>query len=184
MADRLKDKAGASYADARAKVGDAVAKGRVKADKAVSVARAKAETAANVARAKALEATSKARESAAQARNSAEENARKAAKTTVESVERNPLVAVAGGIAIGAIIAALLPRTAREDSVAGDFGRKVRSTAKKAASNARDTAKEQLDTLGVNADAAKGGLRNLVEKISEAATSAGNAAAETLRKGK
>jgi ElaB/YqjD/DUF883 family membrane-anchored ribosome-binding protein len=182
MADRLKEKASTSYADARAKVGDAVSKGRAKADEAVNSARTKAESAAKTARSKAKETSAKARDSANQARKTAEENARKAARTTVESVDRNPLAAVAGGIAIGAIIAALLPRTAREDKVAGEFGRKVRSTAKKAASNARETAKEQLDALGVNADSAKGSLRTLAEKISEAATSAGSAAADTLRK--
>ena len=77
-------------------------------------------------------------------------SAERAARQTGDGIERNPLAAIAGGLAIGAIVAALIPRTAREDKLAGNVGRKVRATASKAATTARETAKNQLDELGVN----------------------------------
>jgi ElaB/YqjD/DUF883 family membrane-anchored ribosome-binding protein len=167
MADSLKDKAAA----ARAVVEENVAKGRVKATEAARASKAKAAATAN-----------RAKQQAENAAASTRANARKAAAKTTEGVEKNPLAAIAGGLAIGAIVAALLPRTARENKLVGSVGNKVRSTASSAAQSARETAKEQLDTLGVNADAAKGQLRDLVSKISEAATSAGSAAADAIRK--
>jgi ElaB/YqjD/DUF883 family membrane-anchored ribosome-binding protein len=167
MADTLKGKAAA----ARTAVEDNVAKGREKATEAARAAKAKASDAAN-----------RAKQQAEKAAASTKAGAKKAAVKTTESVDKNPLAAIAGGLAIGAIVAALLPRTARENKLVGDVGSKVRSTASKAAKNATATAKEQLDTLGVNADAAKDQLRDLVSKISEAASSAGSAAADTIRK--
>jgi ElaB/YqjD/DUF883 family membrane-anchored ribosome-binding protein len=133
-------------------------------------------------KAKAAVTANRAKQQAENAAASTRANARKAAAKTTEGVEKNPLAAIAGGLAIGAIVAALLPRTARENKLVGSVGNKVRSTASSAAQSARETAKEQLDTLGVNADAAKGQLRDLVSKISEAATSAGSAAADAIRK--
>ena len=160
MADTLKDKASKSYNDAKARAADAVAKGRGKAEEAAKAARAKAESATRSTKA----------------------SAKKAAKRTSESLDRNPLGAIAGGLAIGAILAALLPRTVREDAMVGDVGKKVRATASKAAKTATATAKEQLDAMGLNADAAKGQLRDLVSKIGEAASTAGSAAADSVRK--
>ena len=160
MAENLRDKASKSYSDAKAKAAEAVTKGRTKAEEAARAARASADA----------------------ARSSAKASAKKAAERTGANLDRNPLGAIAGGLAIGAILAALLPRTLREDALVGDVGKKVRATATKAAKTATATAKEQLDAMGVNADAAKGQLRDLVSKIGEAATNAGSAAADSVRK--
>jgi hypothetical protein len=122
------------------------------------------------------------KEKAAKAAKATKVGAQKAAKKTVEGVEKNPLIALVGGLAIGAIAAALLPRTQREDALVGTVGKKVRSTASGAAKAARDTAKEQLDSLGVNAGAAKDQLRDIATKIGQAATSAGSAAANAVKK--
>lgn len=108
--------------------------------------------------------------------------AKKAAKKTVDSVEANPLAALIGGLAVGAIAAALLPRTRREDELVGKVGKKIRATASTAAKNARQTAKDQLDTLGVNANAARGQIRDLANKIGQAAAEATSAATDTIKK--
>ena len=167
MADTLKEKA----ANARALVEENVAKGREKATDAAKAAKAKASEAAN-----------RAKQQAEKAAANTKAGAKKAAAKTTESVDKNPLAAIAGGLVVGAIVAALLPRTARENKLVGNVGTKVRSTASKAAKNAKETAKDQLDSLGVNAGAAKDQLRELVGKFSEAASSAGSAAADTIRK--
>ncbi len=160
MPNSLRDKATASYNDAKTKAADAVSKGRIKAEDAARIAKERAEHAAAATRS----------------------SAKRAAEKTTETLDRNPIGAIVGGLAIGAIVAALLPKTQRENDLVGDVGRKVRSTASQAAKNATATAKDQLDALGVNADAARDQIRDLVGKVGEAARSAGSAAADTVRK--
>ena len=133
-----------------------------KASEQLRQAREKADDALKAARTKASEAADASRERAVKAAAASKRNAEQAARKTVESVKTNPLAAVLGGIAIGAITAALLPKTSREDDMLGKVGKTARKAAKGAAQAARDVGKEQLDTLGVNADAAKSQLRDLV----------------------
>jgi ElaB/YqjD/DUF883 family membrane-anchored ribosome-binding protein len=171
MMTKLTDTAREKMADAREKAGEKL-----------KSAREKASTVAATAKDKASEASAVAREKSAKAVAATKQTARTAADKTAKGVEQNPLAAVLGGLAIGAIAAALLPRTAREDKAVGAVGNKVRETAKNAAKMAKDTGKEQLDALGVNADAAKDQLRDLVGKISQAVTSAAEAAGESVKK--
>lgn len=182
MADNLRDKAAEKYGEAKAKAADAVAKGKARAEDAAHQAKLKAEKAADTARKTAQQAAESARANAKKAAEATRSNAKAAAKKTAETVDHNPVAAIVGGLAVGAILAALLPRTQREDDLVGDVGRKVRSTASRAAKTAKDTAKDQLDSFGVNADTAKSQLRDIIGKIADAAASAGNAAADSVRK--
>ena len=105
------------------------------------------------------------------------------AKTkTNESLEKNPIAALVGGLAIGAIAAALLPKTKRENDMLGDASNKVRSTASSAVKAARDAGKDQLDALGLNSGAARDQLRTVIDKISQAAATASKAATDAVRK--
>lgn len=167
----LTDKAGAKLAEARET-----------AEEGLKAARARASEAANVARTKASESATAAREKAAEARKVAEERARVAAARTKAGIESNPIVALAGGLAIGALAALLLPRTGRENRTVGKVGDKLREKAATAAKAARDSGKGQLDELGVNADTAKDQVKDLLGKLAKAATSAASAAGETIRK--
>jgi ElaB/YqjD/DUF883 family membrane-anchored ribosome-binding protein len=160
MADNLRDKAAARYSEARDKVGEAYVHGKDKATDAAHIARNKAEKAA---------ASTKA-------------GAKQAVKKTVDTVDANPLAAMIGGLAIGAIAAALLPKTQRETKMVGEASKKIRSTAANAAKTARSTAKEQLDALGVNADAARDQIRDIATKIGKAASEATSAATDTFKK--
>ena len=155
-----------------------------KATETYQAAKTKANQAAHAAKVKAERSASSAKKSAKKAVNTTKASAKKAAARTSQAVESNPLAVLAGGLAIGAIIAALIPRTKREDALVGRVGKSVRATATKAAKTAAATAKEQLNELGLNSGAAKGQLRDIVSKISEAASSAGSAAADTVRKRK
>ena len=58
-----------------------------------------------------------------------------------------PLLALAGGIAAGALIAALLPRTDTETRALRPTARRVRDTARSALDAARDTGTRRLDEL-------------------------------------
>lgn len=155
----------------KSKVTDAVESGRSRADEALRTARAKAGDAASLAKTKASEAIS-----------ATKSTAQSASEKTVQSLEKNPLAALIGGLAIGAIAAALLPRTEREDSTIGSVGAKLRDTASNAVKSARASGLEQLDSLGVNPDSAKDQFRGLVEKIAKAATSAAEAAGDSLKR--
>ena len=105
------------------------------------------------------------------------------AKTkTNGSLEKNPIAALVGGLAIGAIAAALLPKTKRESDVLGSASNKVRSSASAAAKAARDAGKEQLDALGLNSGAARDQLRSVIDKIGQAAATASKAATDAVRK--
>jgi hypothetical protein len=103
-------------------------------------------------------------------------------KTTGESLEKNPIAALVGGLAIGAIAAALLPKTKRESEMLGKASNKVRSTASSAAKAARDAGKDQLDALGLNSGAARDQLRSVIDKIGQAASTASKAATDAVRK--
>jgi ElaB/YqjD/DUF883 family membrane-anchored ribosome-binding protein len=138
---------------------DAYAKGKTKAEAAVSSGKSTAK--------KAVKAT--------------RSGANRAKTATADSVDRNPMTAIIGGLAIGAIAAMLLPSTKRENKIAGKFGKSVRAKSGEAARSARSTAMETLDNLGVNADAARDQIRGLASKLGEVASSAGKSAAETVR---
>jgi ElaB/YqjD/DUF883 family membrane-anchored ribosome-binding protein len=105
------------------------------------------------------------------------------AKTkTSESLEKNPIAALVGGLAIGAIAAALLPKTKRESELLGKTSNKLRSTASTAAKAARDAGKEQLEALGLNGNAVRDQLRGVIEKVGQAASTASKAATDAVRK--
>jgi hypothetical protein len=90
---------------------------------------------------------------------------------------------VVGGLAIGALVAALLPRTSREDELLGDVGRKINDSAREAARAAREAGKGQLDELGLTRDGLRGKLDELTDKaVGAVRTSAGAAAGAARRK--
>ncbi len=178
----LTDKASAKVAEVREKAEETLHAAKERASKAATDARAKASEAASTARAKANDAAAVAREKSAEAVAATKRGARAAADKTATGIEHNPLAALVGGIALGAIAAALLPRTMREDKTVGSVGKKVRATASEAVKAARATGKDQLDALGVNADAARDQFKDIIGKITKAATSAAEAAGESFKK--
>lgn len=88
-----------------------------------------------------------------------------AKRKTNQSLEKNPIAALVGGLALGAIAAALLPKTKRESDLMGKAGDKIRSTASAATKAARDAGKNQLDVLGLNSSSARDQLRGVIDKI-------------------
>ena len=122
------------------------------------------------------------RESSAKAVDKTKAHVRTSASKTGQSLDNNPITALIGGLAIGAIAAALLPKTKRESELLGKASHKVRSTASAATKAARDAGKEQLDALGLNSGAARDQLRGVIEKIGQAASTASKAATDAVRK--
>src|SRR5688572_20912580 len=104
----------------------------------------------------ARQAFESARERTAAAYAAARERAGSAYETAgrkaSQGIDSNPVAAVVGGLAIGAIVAALLPRTSREEELLGPVGRKISDGARDAARAAKEAGRGQLDELGLSRD--------------------------------
>lgn len=105
-----------------------------------------------------------------------------ASKKVGEGVEGYPVAALVGGLAIGAVMGALLPRTKQEDQLLGKVGGEINSRAKEALDAARDAGKAKLDELGISTDAAGKQVGKLIESAAKVAEVAGNAAITSARK--
>src|SRR5579884_3545112 len=92
-----------------------------------------------------------------------------------------PLLALAGGLAAGALIAALLPRTETETRLVRPTARRVKKTATAAFDAARDTGSQRLDGMGLNRQKGEETIRNLLDELTEAAKASANAALEAAR---
>jgi ElaB/YqjD/DUF883 family membrane-anchored ribosome-binding protein len=108
--------------------------------------------------------------------------AKKAGDTTSQTIDKNPLAILAGGLAIGAIAALLIPATKREQKALGKAGKKINKTAKRAFDAAKSAGKDKVDSLGLNQDSLRDQFRDLVNKASEAVKAASKAAADEARK--
>lgn len=98
-----------------------------------------------------------------------------------ETLGEAPLLALAGGLAAGALIAALLPRTEAETRALRPTARRVKDTAQAAFSAAKDTGAQRLDELGLSPDKAQETIRNLLGGLTDAAKASGSAALDAAR---
>jgi hypothetical protein len=93
-----------------------------------------------------------------------------------------PLIALAGGIAAGALIAALLPRTRTEARLVRPTARRVKDTARAAFNAAKDTGSGRLDELGLSRENGEKTIRSLLDGLTDAARASGQAALDAARK--
>jgi hypothetical protein len=77
------------------------------------------------------------------ARGRASEVSRQAA----DQIAVYPVAAVVGGIAIGALLAYLLPRTRREEDLLAPAGRRITEAAREAAQRGVDAGKQQVEEI-------------------------------------
>lgn len=119
-------------------------------------------------------ASNSARERAIEAYDNARERTR-------ERVDGSPLLALGGGLALGALIAALLPKTRAEDRLLGDVGGRITGGARDAFGAAKEAGREKLTELNITRDAGRGAVQSLVDGITEAARTSGKAALEAAR---
>jgi hypothetical protein len=117
---------------------------------------------------------SSSRQRAIEAYDSARERA-------VDTLGEAPLIALAGGLAAGALIAALLPRTQTETRLVRPTARRVKDSARTALAAARDTGSRRLEEIGISRDKGQETIRNLLEGLTDAARASANAATESVR---
>ena len=98
-----------------------------------------------------------------------------------DSLAEAPLIAIAGGLAAGAIIAALLPRTERETELVRPTAKRVRETARAAYDAARETGSTKLEEAGISRDRGKATLQSLIDGITGAAKASAGAAVDAAR---
>ncbi|MEO6360088.1 MAG: hypothetical protein ABIO43_05890 [Sphingomicrobium sp.] len=127
---------------------------------------------ADQARKRALTALGSARDSVADAR-----------QRTAERLDEAPLIALAGGLAAGALIAALLPRTDTETKALRPVGKRLTETAKAAAAAAKDAGTQRLSELGLTSERGSETLRSIFEGASDAAKMSAQAALGAARGG-
>jgi ElaB/YqjD/DUF883 family membrane-anchored ribosome-binding protein len=123
--------------------------------------------AAGSAKSAASNAYSSTRERTSALYGSARERASGAVSTSRDTIESNPVVAIAGGLALGAILGAVLPTSRREQELLGDVGSRVNDAAKGVASSAVEAGRSQVDELKSTA------FQKVGEAVVEAVSSGG-----------
>lgn len=111
----------------------------------------------------------------------AREQAAIAGRRTADTVQGNPLAAVIGGLGIGMLIGALLPRTRRETELLGSYGSEITGRAREAADAVRAVGQEKLDELGFVKDTARETAQKVMDGAKAAASEASAAAASKVR---
>ena len=113
-----------------------------------------------------------ARTAAVDAYDSAREKASEAKAVAGDGIEEAPLIALAGGLAVGVLLAALLPRTAQEDKLLGPIGGRITGSARNAVEAAKEAGREKMNELNLTTDAGSSALQTLIKGVSEAALGA------------
>lgn len=88
-----------------------------------------------------------ARERTASAYEAARSRASDVTRQASSQLAVYPVAAVIGGFAVGALLAAVLPRTEREREMLGETGRRITGAAREAAQRGIEAGKEQLEQI-------------------------------------
>lgn len=122
-----------------------------------------------------------AREKVDEAVGASRERAKDAARQATDAIETNPLAVIVGGLAIGALAASVILRSAREKELLAPLGKRIGATAGAALAAAKESGRQELETLGLTKDAARDQVRSLFSDVAKAATSAANAGVQAAR---
>ncbi len=122
-----------------------------------------------------------ARRRAIEAYESARDGVSGAGKRAVDTIGEAPLIALAGGLAAGALIAALLPRTGAETKLVRPTARRVKKTARAAYNAAKETGGERFSELGLTREKGEQTIRSLFEGVTDAAKASAQAAVDAAR---
>ena len=109
------------------------------------------------------------RQRAIDAYGSARDGAADARREAADAIDEAPLVALAAGMAAGALLAALIPVTRRERDLVRPYGDRVKDAAREAAQTARRVAPDKLRELGLTPDTMVGKAGEAVRETTQAA---------------
>ena len=77
---------------------------------------------------------------------------------------------------VGALVGAVIPRTAKEKELLAPLGKRIGATAAAALAAAKETGRSELDNIGLSKGAAKDQAKTLLSNVAKAAGTAGKAA--------
>ena len=123
------------------------------------------------------------RQRAIEAYGNARDRVSNAGRRAGETIEEAPLIVLAAGLAAGAAIAALLPRTRAEDKLVKPVADRARETARTAVQAAKDAGQDRLDELGLTRQKGSDFIRSIIEGAGDAAKASAQAALGTVRRG-
>ncbi|KQT32647.1 hypothetical protein ASG29_12980 [Sphingomonas sp. Leaf412] len=106
---------------------------------------------------------------------------RTAARQASDAIESNPLGVLVGGLAVGALVGAALPRSRREKELLAPVGKRIGATAVAALAAAKETGRVELGNIGLTKGAAKDQAKGLLANVAKAAGAAGKAAIDAGR---
>lgn len=106
-----------------------------------------------------------------------------ARERTTQALDEAPLIALAGGLAAGALIAALIPPTSAERRLVRPYAKRARETARSAAKAAKEAGRGRLDELGLTPDKGRDTVRSILDGAREAVRASAQAAASSVRGG-
>lgn len=92
-----------------------------------------------------------------------------------EGIEKNPLALVAGGVALGVVIGALIPRLQKEKELLAPVGKRIAEGATAAAAAAREAGKAEIDAILPQREAAKEQIGKIIGSAFTAAKGAASA---------
>lgn len=101
-----------------------------------------------------------------------------AARHAVDGIEANPLGILVGGLAVGVLAGALIPRSAKEKELLAPVGQRLGATARAAVQAAKDAGQTELQSRGLTADAGREQAKTLLAGLGQVLSSAGGAAAK------
>lgn len=122
------------------------------------------------------------RQRAIEAYGSARDRVSGAGRRAEEALSETPLIVLAAGLAAGAAIAALLPRTRAESRLLRPVTDRARETARTAYSAAKDAGRGRLDELGLTRDRGSDAVRSIIDGAKDAAKASAEAAFGTVRR--
>ena len=122
-----------------------------------------------------------ARERAITAYDSARDGTASVSRMASDQLGEAPLAVIVGGIAAGAILAALLPTSRRERELLGPVTDSLKDKAAAAVSAAKDAGNARLGELGLTRDAGGETVRKIVEGATDALRASAKAAATKVR---
>ena len=96
-------------------------------------------------------------------------------------LDEAPLLVLAGGVAAGAALAALLPASRKEREVLGPVADRIKDRAADAVNAAKDAGQARLDELGLTKDKGTETIRSILEGAGDAAKISAEAAVSSLR---
>ncbi|WP_310467687.1 hypothetical protein [Sphingomonas sp.] len=121
------------------------------------------------------------RQRAIDAYDGARDGVSNAGRKAGDTLSEAPLLALAGGLAAGALIAALLPRSKGETELLRPAGKKLADTARTAVDAAREAGTSRLGELGLTRDAGVETLRSVLKGAGDAARTSADAALTKVR---